>query len=126
MTLLGSFAAVALLMALIGVYGTLSYAVARRAPEVGIRLALGATRRDIFRDVVADGFRLTGWGVALGAAAALAASRVLEGLVFGVTTRDVPTYLGVVAIVLLCATLASILPAVRAARRDPVGLLRAE
>ena len=125
-TLLGLFAGVAILLAMIGVYGVLSYAVAQRGPEVGVRLALGASRRDVFREVVGEGLRVTGVGAALGAATALATSRLLQGLVFGVSATDATTYVVVIGLVLATAVLASLLPAFRASRTDPVALLKAE
>lgn len=126
MMLLGAFAAVAIALALLGVYGVLSSAVTRRGPEVGIRLAMGASQRDLFREVVMDGVRVTAIGAGIGAVVALLASRALEGFVYGVSVTDVATYITVVVGVLMLSTLASVLPALRAARTDPVGLLRAE
>ena len=125
-TLLGVFAGIAILLAMIGVYGVLSYTVAQRGPEIGIRLALGASRRDVFREVVGEGLRVTGVGAALGAATALATSRLLQGLVFGISATDAPTYVVVIGVVLSTAVLASLLPALRASRTDPVALLKAE
>ncbi len=125
-TLLGVFAGVAILLAMIGVYGVLSYAVAQRGPEVGIRLALGASRGDVFREVVGEGLRVTVVGAALGAAAALATSRLLQGLVFGVSATDATTYVVVIGLVMSTAVLASLFPALRASRTDPVALLKAE
>ncbi|HIF06304.1 MAG TPA: FtsX-like permease family protein, partial [Gemmatimonadetes bacterium] len=125
-TLLGLFAGVAILLAMIGVYGVLSYAVAQRGLEVGIRLALGASCRDVFSEVVGEGLRVTGVGAVLGTAVALATSRLLQGLVFGVSATDVKTYAVVIGLVLSAAILASLLPAIRASRTDPVALLKAE
>ena len=125
-TLLGLFAGLAILLAMIGVYGVLSYAVARRGPEVGIRLALGASRRDVFSEVVGEGVRVTAIGVVLGAALALATSRLLQGLVFGVSATDASTYVVVIGLVLFVAVLASSVPALRASRTNPVALLKAE
>ncbi len=125
-TLLGLFAGVAILLAMIGVYGVLCYAVAQRGPEVGIRLALGASCRDVFSEVVGEGLRVTGVGAVLGTAVALATSRLLQGLVFGVSATDVKTYAVVIGLVLSAAILASLLPAIRASRTDPVALLKAE
>ena len=125
-TLLGLFAGVAILLAMIGVYGVLNYAVTQRGPEMGIRLALGASHRDIFREVVGEGLQVTAVGVALGAAMALATSRLLQGLVFGVSATDATTYTVVIGLVLSSAVLASLLPALRASRTDPVALFKAE
>jgi ABC-type lipoprotein release transport system permease subunit len=125
-TLLGLFAGVAILLAMIGVYGVLSYAVAQRNREVGIRLALGASRWDVFTAVVGEGLQVTGFGAALGAVTALATSRIIQGLVFGVSATDTTTYVVVIGMVLAAAVLASALPALRASRTDPVALLKAE
>lgn len=125
-TLLGLFAAVAILLALIGVYGVLSYVVLQRRPELGVRLALGAGRQRVFRDVVGEGLRVTAIGIAIGVVAALAVSRLLQGLVFGVSATDLRTYLIVPGLVLVGAVLASVVPAARAAREDPNALLRTE
>ena len=125
-TLLGVFAGVAILLAMIGVYGVLNYTVAQRGPEVGIRLALGASQRDVFREVVGEGLQVTAVGAALGAATALATSRLLQGLVFGVSATDATTYFVVIGLVLSTAVLASLLPALRASRTDPVALFKAE
>ncbi len=125
-TLLGVFAGVAILLAMIGVYGVLDYTVAQRGPEVGIRLALGASQRDVFREVVGEGLQVTAVGAALGAATALATSRLLQGLVFGVSATDATTYVVVIGLVLSTAVLASLLPALRASRTDPVALFKAE
>jgi putative ABC transport system permease protein len=125
-TLLGVFAGVGILLAMIGVYGVLSYAVAQRGPEVGVRLALGASRGDIFKEVVGEGFQVTAVGAALGITMALATSRLLQGLVFGVSATDATTYVVVVGLVLGTALLASLVPAFRASRTDPVALLKAE
>ncbi len=125
-TLLGVFAGVAILLAMIGVYGVLNYAVAQRGPEMGIRLALGASGPDVFREVMGEGLRVTAIGAALGAAAALATSRLLQGLVFGISATDATTYVVVIGLVLASAVLASLLPALRAARTDPVALFKAE
>jgi predicted permease len=125
-SLLGLFAGVAILLALIGVHGVLSYTVARRAPEVGIRMALGAGRRDVVRAVVGEGMALAGAGVAIGLAAALIGSRLLSSLVFDVTTTDPATYAGVTAAVLGVAALASLAPALRASRVEPIESLRAD
>jgi putative ABC transport system permease protein len=124
--LLAGFGAVALGLAFVGLYGTLAYVVRARARELGIRVALGAARRDVHRSVVGQGMLLAVIGIALGGAAAIAASRALAALVFGVTPTDVPTFLAVVAAMALVALAACWLPARRAARTDPVTALRAE
>jgi predicted permease len=124
--LLGTLAAVALAVALMGVHGLLSYSVTQRFQEVGIRMALGAPRSRITREVVGEGLRLTGAGMALGMAGALAASGLLRGMVFGVTPTDPITYAVVLVGVLLAAITASAIPAWRASRTDPLTALRAE
>ena len=125
-TLLGLFAALAILLALIGVHGVLSYTVARRAPEVGIRMALGASRATVLRAVVGEGVGLAAVGVVIGVLVALAGSRLLGGLVFGVTTTDPATFLAVPAAVLVVAAVASLAPALRATRVDALAVLRAD
>jgi putative ABC transport system permease protein len=124
--LLALFGGVAILLALVGVHGVLSYTVAQRGPEVAVRMALGATRRDVVALVVRDGAGLAALGTALGLAGALAGSSLLSSLVFGVTPRDAPTFLAVAAGVMAMAALASWLPARRAARADALGALRSE
>jgi putative ABC transport system permease protein len=125
-TLLALFAGVAILLALVGVHGVLSYTVAQRGQEVGIRMALGATRSNVIGLVVGEGARLAALGTVIGLAAALAGSQLLAGLVFGVTPRDLTTFVAVTIGVLSLAGLASWLPAQRAARADPMRTLRSE
>ena len=124
--LLAVFAGLAIVLAVVGVHGVLSYAVTERAPEMGIRMALGASRQRVMRAVVGEGMALAGLGVAAGLAAALVGSRVLSSLLFGVTTTDPVTFVVVPVIVLLTAAAASVLPALRATRVDPMHVLRAE
>lgn len=125
-TLLALFGGVAILLALVGVHGVLSYNVARRAPEVGLRMALGASRADVTWRVVREGAGLAAVGIAVGLAGALAASRTLAALVFGIHVRDTATFSVVAAAVFLIAALAAWLPARRAAKADPMQALRAE
>jgi predicted permease len=125
-TLLGAFAAAALLLALVGVHGVLSYAVVQRRREMGIRMALGAQRAAIVRLVVAQGLALAAVGVALGVVGALAAARTLGSLLHGVTTTDALTYAAAVLGTLLVACGASWLPARRATGVDPAVVLREE
>ena len=122
--LLGLFGAVAILLALVGVHGVLSYTVAQRAPEVAVRMALGATRRDVLGLVLREGAALAALGTALGLAAAFAGARLLDSLVFGVAPRDAVTFAVVAAAVMAMAALASWLPARRAARPTPAGAAR--
>jgi putative ABC transport system permease protein len=126
MTLLAGFAAAALLLAAIGIYGVISYAVAQRTREIGVRLALGAQRRDVTRLVMRQGLRLTLAGIVLGALVAVGASRVLSTLLYGVTAGDPLTYTAVAALLALVAVVAAHVPARRAARVDPMIALRAE
>jgi ABC-type antimicrobial peptide transport system permease subunit len=122
--LLGAFAAVAVVLALVGLYGIISYSVAQRRREIGIRRALGAQQRDILRLIVGHGAILTLAGVAIGICAALALTRVIEGLLFGVSTNDPSTFAAVAGIFVLIALAASYIPARRAVRLDPMSALR--
>ena len=124
MLLLGAFAGAAMLLALIGVHGVLSYAVAQRTREVGIRMALGASRRTVARLIVGRGAVLSAVGITLGVGGAIAGSRLLSGLLFGVTALDPATYLIVAVSVAAVALLACVLPARRAMVIDPVIALR--
>jgi putative ABC transport system permease protein len=126
MCYLTTFAGVGLLLSAIGIYGVLAYSVARRTKEIGIRLALGAARREVIRLIVTQGMRLTGLGVVLGLAAALGGSRVLRGFLFGVRPLDPVTYIVVVLLLVAVALLACWLPARRAAKVDPMKALRWE
>jgi putative ABC transport system permease protein len=124
--LTGIFAAMALLLAAIGIYGVLSYSVARRLHEIGIRVALGAERRDVLRLVVGRGMRLAAGGVAVGLAGGALAGRLVAGLLFGVTAADVSTFLAVPAVLLSVAFGACLVPGLRALRVDPTVALREE
>jgi putative ABC transport system permease protein len=125
-TLLAAFAGSALLLAAIGVYGVMSYAVAQREREIGVRTALGAQRADVLRLILGDGARLALAGVLLGTALAGAATRLLASMVYGVGVRDATTFAGGAALLGAVALLASYVPARRAARVDPSIALRAE
>jgi putative ABC transport system permease protein len=126
MRLLTLFAALALVLAAVGIYGVLSYAVARRTGEVGLRMALGATRRDVLGLVVGEGLRLTGAGIAIGLLAALGLTRILSALLFEVSPTDPLTFAAVAVVLGAVAILASYLPAQRATRVDPLVALRYE
>jgi putative ABC transport system permease protein len=124
--LLAAFAATALSLACVGLYGTLSYIVGLRRREVGLRLALGALRGDIVRQFLAQGLFVVGLACLCGVGLAVASSRLLAGMLYGVTAADPATFAGVVAIVLGVGTLAAVIPATRAARLDPMHVLRDE
>ena len=126
LTLFGIFAAVALVLALVGVYGVLSYSVTRRRRELGLRLALGASRSDPFRLVIGQGARLVAWGTVAGVLISLLVTRSLSGLLFGVTPTDPITLVAASGILASVALLGCIVPAWRAATLDPIMALRAE
>jgi putative ABC transport system permease protein len=118
------FAALAMLLAALGVYGVTSYAVTQRLPEIGVRLALGARRRDVFRLVFGSGLRLAAFGVAFGSGAALLLGPALRTLLFEVAPADPLTFAFTAAGLLLVAAMATLIPARRATRVDPVTALR--
>jgi putative ABC transport system permease protein len=122
--LLGLFAVVALSLAIMGIYGVLSFAVAQRTSEIGIRMALGAERGRVLALVLGDAAVLGLVGLGLGVAVALALTRVLRTMLFEVTTTDPLTYAGMAAVLGLAVFAASWIPARRAARVDPVIALR--
>jgi ABC-type lipoprotein release transport system permease subunit len=124
--LLAFFAVAALLLAAIGLYGTLSYVVGRRRREVGLRLALGAARGTILGQFLGHGLFTVGIACAAGLAASLAFGRVLEGMLYGVSPYDAFTLSAVVAVVLTVGAAASLVPAIRAAHLDPMLVLREE
>jgi len=126
MFLLGSFAAVALVLACVGLFGVMSYLVSQRTHDIGVRLALGAVPADIFRLVVGRGMALAGGGALLGLAAAFWLSRSLEALLFQVRPTDLLTFATVVTVLLAVALIACAIPARRATRVDPVIALRYE
>jgi len=122
--LVGGFAIVALLLAATGVYGVLSYLVSRRTSEIGVRLALGASRADILKQVVGQGLTVALIGLALGLAGAALAARAIASILIGVSPRDVTTFAGVAVLLLLVAVAASFFPARRASSVDPLQALR--
>lgn len=126
LTLFAAFALAALVLAAAGIYGVLSGSVAERTREIGVRSALGASRRAILAMVVRQGLTLTGLGIALGAAGAVAASRAVTAMLFGVSRLDPVTYLGVIALLAGVAMVACGVPAWRAAQVDPASTLRAD
>ena len=126
MFLLTGFAALALLLAAVGIYSVLSYAVRRRVREIGIRMALGAQIADVLRMVVVEGMRPTLLGVVIGLAGALALGRLLSSVIYGVSARDLATFASVAMLMTLVGLVASTLPAWRATRVDPIKTLHEE
>ena len=126
MLLLAAFAGLALLLAAVGIYSVLSYSVRRRVREIGIRMALGAQIGDVLRMIVIEGMKPTALGLAIGLAGALALGRVVANLVYGVSPADPATFAAVSAILAAVALAASIIPAWRATRVEPVKTLREE
>ena len=125
-TLFVAFGCLALVVALVGLYGVVSYNVTQRKHELGVRVALGARTGDVIRLVVAQGFRVAVIGIAIGLALALATARWVQPLLFRESARDPATYAAVAASMLVAAVLASMIPARRAARADPNAALRSE
>lgn len=122
----GAFGAIALVLAVVGIYGVMSYAVTERVHEIGVRMALGAQRRDVLRLVVGKGMRLASAGLALGAVVALMATRLITGLLFGVHASDPVTYAVVCVLLAFAAFAACYVPARRATAVDPLVALRYE
>jgi putative ABC transport system permease protein len=124
--LLAGFASLSLMLAAIGVYGLLSYSVTQRVREIGVRMALGAKPGDVLRLVVGEGMRLVGAGAVVGVAGALAAGRLVSAMLFDVTATDPVTYATVVTLLAAVAFIACYIPALRAARVNPMSALRAD
>jgi len=124
LVLIGVFGAAALLLATLGVYSVISYLVAQRRREIGVRMALGARPQSVGRMVVREGVVLAGVGVVIGAVGALAAGRYVEGMLYGVDATDLPSFVAVSAILIVVAAAASWLPARKAAAIPPAEVLR--
>jgi putative ABC transport system permease protein len=126
MTLLAFFAIVAALLAAIGIYGVMGYAVTQRSHEIGIRMALGAEPGDVLRMIVGDGMKLTGMGLSIGLLGSLLVMKYLESQLYGIKARDPLTFIGVAAGLALVALAACYFPARRATKVDPLVALRYE
>ncbi len=120
------FAGVAFFLAALGLYGILAYSVEQRVREIGVRVALGAGKREIFRLIIGNGVGLALMGVIVGVPAALALTRLMRGMLSGVSSTDPVTYIAVIAMLVTSALLASYLPARRATRVDPIIALHTE
>ncbi len=124
--LFGLFAALALLLASIGIYGVTAYGVARRTREIGIRIALGANRSDVVRSVVSQSIRLVTIGLLLGLTGAFALTRLMTSMIYGVSSSDPATFSAVAFLLMFVALVACYVPARRAMRVDPIVALRYE
>ncbi len=124
--LVGAFAALAVVLATLGIYGMVAYTAPQRTREIGVRIALGAEKAHVFRLLLGQGLRLTALGVILGLAVSLAVSQIMSSMVYGVTTTDPLTFAGVVLVLLVVALTAAYVPARRATRVDPLVALRNE
>ena len=124
--LLGAFAALAVTLAAIGIYGVIAYNVTQRTREIGIRMALGAQKRQMLAMILRQSLTMAAIGIAIGLAGALAATRLLGALLFGVGATDLLTYSGVILLLATAAFFAGLLPARRATKVDPVVALRYE
>jgi putative ABC transport system permease protein len=124
--LAGAFAALALILAAIGIYGVMAYVVSQRTSEIGLRMALGATSRKVFRLVLGDGLRLAAIGIVIGVTGSVGVGGWLKSLLFGVGSGDWPTMAATAVLLLAVAALACLVRARRAMRVDPMAALRAE
>jgi putative ABC transport system permease protein len=125
-TLLTAFATLSLLLAGVGLFGVLSYVVAQRTSEIGIRMALGAQREQVLRSVLLDGLRPALFGLAFGLAASAVVAQLIRSMLYGTQPLDPAVFAAVAATLLLAAALACLLPAWRASRLDPMQALRTE
>ena len=126
LVLLATFAVVALVLAAVGIYGVISYAVSRRTHEIGVRVALGATPGTVVRLVIGQGMRVVGAGVVVGVIGALLVTRLMTNVVYGVRVTDPITYVGVATLLSVVALVASYIPARRATRIDPLVAMRTD
>jgi ABC-type antimicrobial peptide transport system permease subunit len=126
MMLLAGFAALALLLAAVGIYSVLAYSVRQRVKEIGVRIALGARLGDVLRLVILQGMKPTGIGLVMGVAVSLMLTRVVSNMIYGVSPRDTITYVGVSFLLGTIALMATLIPAWRATRVDPMRTLRDE
>jgi len=124
--LVGGFAALALVLSVLGIYGVITYSVSQRTREIGVRVALGAQRGAVFGLILREAAWLICAGIAAGLFFAVLISRVMRGMLFGVTSWDLPTFIGVALVLGVSALLGSFIPARRAASVNPVEALRAE
>jgi putative ABC transport system permease protein len=122
--LMGLFAALALVLAAVGIYGLISYTVSQQSHDIGVRMALGAQQRDVLRLVMLRGVMLALTGIGVGLIVALALTRLVQGLLFGVTATDPATFAMVASLLFAIALLACLVPAMRATRVDPLVALR--
>lgn len=126
LVLLGLFSALALVLGAIGIYGVISYSVAQRIPEIGVRMALGASRGELFRMVVGQGVKLAATGIVIGIVAALGLARLMSSLLYQVSTADLETFASVPVLLLLVSFFASYIPGRRAISVEPIMALRYE
>ena len=126
MALLVAFSSIAVVLSAIGLYGVIAYSVSQRTREIGVRMAMGADARSVRQLIVGDGLRLAALGVVLGISAAIASTRALAGLLYGVSPEDPASFIAIVVLVVGIAAVASYMPARRAMRIDPTEALRAD